>query len=213
MALDAFRKQCDFLSRACINIFEVDKQMKPRRLGSHDLVGCCTQFDATVKGLISIEIKTGSGTDAGWRKRVASWEQECKEKFESLQEQQFQSLLLLSTRFQHGVSTCSAEMLHQGKWHSVVGRMLVPRMIKPTFEEVCAELTWFPRPRAAPVALCKHFLQAMKMSTNAVANRVGVWNRMLKTDGRLELARVRFLPGKPAWVGNRSTFEKLHKFL
>ena len=121
--------------------------------------------------------------------------------------------MLLCTRFQGGTPDTKAELLFEGQWHEVLGCKLLLKTNKPWFGDVSTELTWFPRPRGVPVALCKHFLKAMNISTYAVANRVRVMNKALKKDGRIELERVRFLPGKPAWVGSRTTLKRVHKFL
>ena len=121
--------------------------------------------------------------------------------------------MLLCTRFQGGAPETRAELLSEGQWHEVLGRKLLLKTDKPLFGHVCAKLTWFPRPRGVPVALCEHFLKAMNISTNAAAKRVRVMNRALKKDGLIELEQARFLPGKPAWVGSRTTLKRVHKFL
>ena len=41
-----------------------------------------------------------------------------------------------------------------------------------------------------------------------------LWNSMLQEDGHeVQLERVRFKAGKSPWVGTRSTYKKIYKFL
>ena len=47
-----------------------------------------------------------------------------------------------------------------------------------------------------------------------VGEHAALWNRMLQEDGHaVQLERVRFKAGSSPWVGTRSTFKKIYKFL
>jgi hypothetical protein len=211
-----------------LNLWAVDQKM-PRQLGSHDLVAEFVEPGSLVPGLVSVELKVGGA--AGFEGKVARWKEETLARFQKLLEapSPFQGLLLVSCRARKGAgggrnswepAVLRAELWYQDKWVELspsAGRCSAQKRAKPkkkTFETVWGSLDKYNREEGPQVVLASHYLMAMGLKNHNVGERAALWNSMLVEDGfGLLLEKMRFKKGSPSWVGTKTIFRRLHRYL
>ena len=226
LALSIFQSQCAFLEKHGINVWDVDKQMVPRSLGSHDLVGSWRSMSSK-PGLISIELKVGGA--AGWENKLAKWKRESLARFRQLagkQRKSFSQCLLLACKVDQGQPRLYAEIWQGAAWRYLradTTKLAQPAQPvqkvsrpKPPLNQILASLRWYKGKGRAQVGLVNHFLKALRLPTHNIATRAKVWNKMLKDDRRKSKfvkQQLRFNPGSPAWVGNKLAFKQVYPYL
>ena len=171
---------------------------------------------------MSVELKTGG---AGFAGKVESWKEEAVERFLRLTERPspFEGLLLVACRCKRQgrawePPALQAELWHEGEWQeltaTVKSKATKKRKTVSSVAKVLDKLKWYKREGGPKVALASHFLKEVGKNNHNVGEYAALWNRMLQEDGHeVRLERVRFKAGSSPWVGTRSTFKKIHKFL
>ena len=213
-ALDIFKCQCRFFTQHGFNAWSVDANLDSTSQGAHDLVGCWP-VDSHWVGKCSVELKVSTQVNS----QLDGWQKKAVRRFNGLPGT-FGSMLLLvceAKTLQDGSwarPLLCAWLYHNGSWQVVRSKPVDNSSAAWQISSVLDKLTWHNQPRSrVKVALANHFMKAIGLTAHCLSERVKTWNKALRADSKIQLSRVRFLPGKPAWVGTKAAFAHILKYV
>lgn len=212
-----WRSQCMLFKKIGdngLNIEDVDVEMQPRGLGSHDLVACSLDFE----GWMSVELEARETLNMRLSKRDALT------RFKQLKPSSgFTRLLLLVHHIKKSTMELSYKALlwNGSRWKEWSDQDFdLPKAVvsKKPLEPLLDSLTWHEVPgQESEVALLTEFTKKMGYkSTRDIKNQVKEWNKTLKTckvRGKFEKIKIATKQGQKPWCATRDQLKCIYAYL